>query len=322
MISAAMVCSLALVAPSEPTLLYLSTGDPRVGSQLVTYSSQGHHSVGVSQPESAGTLTGAIRPDGKLLAFISGSTLWTAPVSRRAATLGGVKRPLRAGVAWQSNGAWTGAIRAASNAHGPLSWSADGRTLLFNRPPRGSGSGAIVKLAVSELGAATSEQRILLGEDAERDIWAKFSPSGTKIVFTRFINRKGDQLMTMNPDGRELYELPADNGLWNYGSWNHDATRLVAVRGFSALTPGTPGIYTMDARGAAVQMVPGTSSVDMAPFFSPSGTEVIFARSIRSGSFEQKDLYLASLEKGDAPRPFLETAGITEVPLQWINLKR
>ena len=323
MVAAALAMASGLAAPANPVLLYASHGDPRVGSQLLTSSSAGRHALDIKQPESAGALTGAIRPDGRLIAFISGTTLWTAPLTRRSVAIG-IGRSgsvLRASVTRQRDGSWTGAIRAATNAQGPLSWSPDGSKLLFNRPPRLSDSGAILKLAMTDLGASTSEQRLLVGPEAERDSSARFSPNGAKILFTRFVNLKGDRLMTVNANGSGLTELPGDDGLWNYGAWSPDGTKITAVRSYSALTPGTPGVYVMNSRGEGVEIVEGTDGRDFAPFFSPSGTEIVFARSLRSGSFEQKDIYRVSLDRRSPPRAFIETPGITEIPLQWISLR-
>lgn len=323
MVAAVLAMASGLAAPANPVLLYASHGDPRVGSQLMTSSPSGRHSLQISQPESAGVLTGAIRPDGRLIAFISGTTLWTAPLTRRSVGIGIGRSAnvLRASVTRERDGTWTGAIRAATNAHGPLSWNPDGRTLLFHRQPGSSGTGAILKLALSELGAATSEQRIFLGAEAEKDRWGRFSPDGTKILFTRFVNQKGDRLMIANSNGSGLSELPGDNGLWTFGSWSPDGSKITAVRGFSALTPGTPGIYVMNARGEDVEIIAGTDGRDSAPFFSPSGSEVIFARNLRSGSLDQKDLYRFSFDRSSPPRAFIETPGITEIPLQWISLR-
>lgn len=323
MVAAALAMASGLAAPANPVLLYASYGDPRVGSQLLTSSSAGRHALDIKQPESAGALTGAIRPDGRLIAFISGTTLWTAPLTRRSVGIG-VGRSgsvLRASVNRERDGSWTGAIRVATNAHGPLSWSPDGRTLIFHRQPGSSGTGAIFKLALSDLGASTSEQRLLIGPEAEKDRWARFSPNGTKILFTRFVNREGDKLMTVNRDGSALSELPGDDGLWNYGSWSPDGTKITAVRSYSALTPGTPGVYVMNSNGEDVRIIEGTDGSDSAPFFSPSGSDIVFARSLRSGSFEQKDIYRVSLDRRSPPRAFIETPGITEIPLQWISLR-
>lgn len=323
MIAAAVTLAALSLAPADPVLLFLSQGDPRVGTQLVTSSSAGRHALNIAQPESAGSLTGAIRSDGGMIAFISGTTLWTTPLTRRSVSvgIGTTRRVLRASATRQRDGTWTGATRVANNARGPLSWNSNGRTLLFNRQTGSSGTGATFKLAMTELGASTSEQRLLLGAEAERDTWAKFSPNGLKILFTRFVNLKGDKLMTVNADGTGVTELPADNGLWNYGSWSSDGNKILAVRSYSALTPGTPGIYTMDSRGESVTLLEGTAGGDMAPFFSPSGTDVVFARSLRSGSFEQKDIFRMSPERRIAPRPFIESPGLTEIPLQWINVR-
>lgn len=323
MVAAVLAMASGLAAPANPVLLFASFGDPRTGTQLLTSSSAGRHALQIRQPESAGALTAAIRPDGRLIAFISGTTLWTAPLTRRSVGIGIGRSAnvLRASVTRERDGTWTGAIRAATNAQGPLSWSPDGRTLLFNRPPRLSDTGAILKLAVSELGASTSEQRLLVGPDAERDSWARFSPNGAQILFSRFVNLKGEKLFTVNLNGSGLSELPGDGGLWNYGAWSPDGTKITAVRTFSALTPGTPGVYLMNSRGEDVEIIEGTDGRDMAPFFSPSGTEIVFARSLRSGSFEQKDLYRVSLDRRSPPRAFIETPGITEIPLQWISLR-
>lgn len=323
MISASLFMAGAVLAPANPVMLYLSHGDPRDGTQLITSSSAGRHALQIAQPESAGSLTAAIRKDGNLIAFISGTSLWTAPLERRsvASGIGRTSRVLRASVTRQRDGTWTGAARVATNAHGPLSWSPDGRTLLFNRPPGSvGGTGTIYKLAMSSSGTAASEQRLLAGPDTGRDTWARFSPNGTKILFTRFVNLKGDRLMVVNADGSGLTELPGDNGLWNYGSWSADGTKIAAIRTVTALAPGTPGIYTMDSRGENVTLAEGTMSGDMAPFFSPSGNELIFARSLRSGSFEQKDIFRIPLGRPGAARAYIETPGITEVPLQWFNL--
>lgn len=319
---AALALTGVMLAPANPVLLYLSHGDPRVGTQLATSSRAGRVPLNISQPESAGALTGAIRPDGRLIAFISGTTLWTAPLERRsiATGIGRSSGALRASVVRQDDGTWRGAVRVAIAAHGPLSWSPDGRTLLFNRPPGSTGgSGTIIKLSVSPGGASTSEQRLFTGPDSNRDTWARFSPDGTKILFTRFVNTKGDRLMTVNTDGRALTELPADNGLWNYGSWSPDGTKIAAVRTYTALTPGTPGIYTMDANGERVSMIEGTTSGDISPFFSPDGSEIIFSRSLRSRSIDQRDLYKAHFGRSGEPRALFATPGMTEVPLQWIN---
>ncbi len=324
MLAASLITAGSLLAPANPVLLYVRLNDPRTGSELSTHSSAGRHTLNINQPSTAGALSGAVRPDGGLIAFISGTTLWTAPLEKRVVgtAFRRTGKVLRAEVERQRDGTWTGAVRVAENVSSPLSWSADGRSILFNRPSRStSGFGTIYRVSVSPTGAGTAEQRVLVGDGTDRDFWAKYSPNGSQILFTRYVSSRGDRLIKMNANGTSQTELPADNGIWNYGAWSSDGSMIAAVRTITAITPGTPGIYTMDSAGEGVRLISGTDSSDSFPMFSPDRKEVFFARQLNRGPAEHRDIYRAALDGRTAPRPLFTTPGISEIPLQYINIR-
>ena len=158
-----------------------------------------------------------------------------------------------------------------------VTWSPDGRQLVFGAEP--NGAPFISQLWL--MNADGSNQHVLLAEDSFFDWFPSFSPDGSQVVFTRCqlpafhcaINRidVNGNVLTLtaltpfdpNPDVNDFVPVYSPDG------------KTIA---FESFTRGgvIAAIYLMDADGSNIrQLTPGVIEGQTADW-SPDGTQIIF----------------------------------------------
>lgn len=145
------------------------------------------------------------------------------------------------------------------------------------------------------------------GYDAE----ATVSPDGKKIVFTS--TRSGDlELWTMNIDGTGLKQITHDLGYDGGAFFSPDSKMLV----FRASRPKTPEavktykdllaqglvqptdleIFVCNADGSGMRQVTNLGKANWAPFFHPSGKQIVFTSNHHSSDGRKFNLFAVNID--------------------------
>jgi TolB protein len=198
-------------------------------------------------------------PDGSLIAFIAfdgGSELWTM----------------------RADGSERRRLAAASNA--PLSWSPDGRWIVY-----GATDGSLKAVA------ADGTQTVPIAARGERPSW---SPDGRSIAFVRdaqyFVVTNGveEQLAV---GFREPVSVPSTA---RAPSWSPDSRRLVIAPGAPdplSFPTGRSDLYVVDVTSGAARQLTATPHVDEgAARWSPDGSQIAFVRRTEEPPYLEVDL--------------------------------
>lgn len=120
-----------------------------------------------------------------------------------------------------------------------------------------------------------SRRRRLTQNSTTLDSGPRWSPDGTKIAFTRDMDKTEDEmaeLFLMNADGTDLQRLTHNNVGDAYLSWSPDGTQLAFTSGRS----GNWEVYIMELASHGVKQL--TDELSAAPDWSPDGTQIVFER--------------------------------------------
>lgn len=112
----------------------------------------------------------------------------------------------------------------------------------------------------------TEEVRLTF-DDRANDVFPRWSPDGTKIVFTGFAH----QLYVMNADGTGKTQLTSGSTK-QHPTWSPDGTKIA----FQIASGGSDSIYVMNADGSGVTFLSGIH--DKEPAWSPDGLKIAFWR--------------------------------------------
>lgn len=133
-----------------------------------------------------------------------------------------------------------------------------------------------------------------------KDRRPRWSPDGTKIVFTRYMDLKNlhtsSELFILNADGTHLQRL-TDNHL-NEGSpsWSPDGQHIA----FTSHRTGKHEIFVLDLATLAVTQI--TKGGAASPDWSPDGTQIVYENFGDGVGLAQKSIYVMDAD-GQNPHP-------------------
>ncbi len=125
-----------------------------------------------------------------------------------------------------------------------------------------------------------SRRRRLTQNTTAFDNYPRWSPDGTQIAFTRYMDKgkrqTSGELFLMNADGTDLQRLTHNNVTDASPSWSPDGTQIV----FDSTRSGHWEVYIIDvATGVVTQLTSGGRDGGSAsPDWSPDGTQIVFER--------------------------------------------
>ena len=123
-----------------------------------------------------------------------------------------------------------------------------------------------------------SRRRRLTQNTTALDEEPRWSPDGTKITFTRFMEGKKEQttaeVFIINADGTDPQRLTHNNVLDSGSSWSPDGSEIA----FSSDRSGDWGVCIIDVATRAVRQI--TDAPSATPDFSPDGSQIVFERFI------------------------------------------
>jgi Tol biopolymer transport system component len=145
------------------------------------------------------------------------------------------------------------------------------------------------------------------GYDAE----ATFSPQGDRLVFTSM--RDGDlEIYSMNPDGSDVKRLTQRLGYDGGPFYSPDGSRIVyrahypeteeeredytRLLASGLIRPSRLEIYVMDADGANPRQVTRNGAANFAPYWHPSGEQIIFSSNLDDVEGRDFELYLINVD--------------------------
>ena len=124
-----------------------------------------------------------------------------------------------------------------------------------------------------------SRRRRLTQNTTALDEGPRWSPDGTKIVFTRYMDKTQQQtraeLFIINADGTNPQQLTHNNFLDNTPSWSPDGSQIA----FSSGRSGVWEVYVIELATRTVRQL--TDDLSSTPSWSPDGSQIVFERFIK-----------------------------------------
>ena len=152
----------------------------------------------------------------------------------------------------------------------------------------------------------THRRRITKNTQAmDRD--PRWSPDGTQVAFTRFMDKDriqtSSEVFIINADGTDPQRLTHNNVNDSDPSWSPDAQHLA----FTSTRGGKWDVFVIELTSRTVTQLTGIEDEvgSVAPDWSPDGTQIVFERFIRiKNGINPKTIYVMSAD-GQHPRPVL-----------------
>ena len=125
-----------------------------------------------------------------------------------------------------------------------------------------------------------SRKRRLTQNTTAFDRYPRWSPDGTKIAFTRDMDKAkrqtSSELFLMNADGTDPQRLTHNNVIDNIPSWSPDGRQIA----FTSLRSGPWEVYIIDVGTRVVTQITsrGEDGPSTAPDWSPDGRQIVFER--------------------------------------------
>ena len=161
--------------------------------------------------------------------------------------------------------------------------------------------------AVNSDGSGLRQLTTAFGYDAE----ATFSPTGHRIVFTSM--RNGDlDLYSMLPDGSDVRRITTRLGYDGGAFYSPDGTRIVwrarypespeeredytSLLAQGLVRPSVMDIYVADADGANPRRLTNNGAANFAPYWHPSGEQIVFSSNMDDPGGRDFELYLINTD--------------------------
>ncbi|MYB95122.1 hypothetical protein F4055_04230 [Candidatus Poribacteria bacterium] len=149
------------------------------------------------------------------------------------------------------------------------------------------------------------------------DSYPRWSPDGTQIAFTRYMDKTRTQttseVFVMNADGTDLKRLTDNNDIDAYHCWAPDGTQIA----FSSTRSGAWEVFVIDLATLAVKQVTngGRDAASASVDWSPDGTQITFERLIRvPNGIGLKTIYVMDAD-GTNQRPLLRDQPLDGPPI-------
>ncbi len=219
-------------------------------------------------------------PDGRSIAFVSNSDrdrgIYIVPA------IGGPERKVYAPkgtIEWD---------RAT------LSWSPDGKQLIFPDGKTASTPSSIYALSLDSLQARpiTTPPKYWDG-----DVGPVFSPDGTRIAFLRAIDAAVRDIYVMDANGGTPKRITSDNRYVNAIAWSRDGLSMV----FSSDRGGKFSLWRIPISGGKPVRLPVGGEDAFSPSIAPRGDRMVYAQSSSKWSIVQLKLDPASAKEPPAP---------------------
>ena len=137
--------------------------------------------------------------------------------------------------------------------------------------------------------------------------YPRWSPDGTQIAFTKYMDRtktqSSSEVFIMNADGTDPQRLTHNNVMDLDPSWSPDGTQIA----FSSTRSGEWGVFIIDVATLAVTQLTDVPSA--APDWSPDGTQIAFERFILIPGIAPKTIYVMDTD-GQHQHPVLPNPDI------------
>jgi Tol biopolymer transport system component len=160
-------------------------------------------------------------------------------------------------------------------------------------------------------GAPDRSQLEVLFASPRYDAEATISPDGSRIVFTSLADGDLD-IYVMNADGSDVTRLTDEPGYDGGPFFSADGTKIVyradhptdpeALADYQALLaedlvrPSALEIWVMDADGSNKVQLTDNGAANFAPFFHPSGDQIIFSSNLHDPDSRNFELYLINVD--------------------------
>lgn len=196
----------------------------------------------------------------------------------------------------------------ATYATGCADWSPDGTRLVYDRY-----SAEVQRFAVYLLQADGSGETRLTNTDGADDFGARWSPDGSRILFTTTEGSGWWRMRTISPDGTARREIPSPCFANVYdATWSPDGTRVAYTCDSSWGTQvRTSKVDGTEPVLISAQVGPERYGDDFAPLWSPDGQRIALARSADASY----DIFTVDLT-GGSPVRVTATPG-TEMAFDW-----
>ena len=137
-----------------------------------------------------------------------------------------------------------------------------------------------------------SRRRRLTQNPTMFDNYPRWSPDGTKIAFTRYMDKTDTsaELFLMNADGTDLQRLTHNNVSDIIPSWSPDGTQIA----FTSARSGHWEVYIIDVATRGVTQITsrGRDGPSASPDWSPDGTQIVFERFLKIPGISPKTIYV------------------------------
>lgn len=159
--------------------------------------------------------------------------------------------------------------RLTNNTYNDVSpaWSPNGHDLAFVSQ-RNSATNFDIYIMSKE----GSETRMLPDNTANSTAYPRWSPDGSKIVFTTMTGDSSADIYTINADGSNLTNLTNNDFLDVQPCWSPDGSKIA----FASDRDGDAEIYIMDLNTQKVTRITSSELNDYDPDWSPNGQNIAF----------------------------------------------